>query len=277
MRKTDGETHGKGERDFEVLREQSLDSTSSSPTHGRRPGIGMDIGEFVRGMAHEIANPFNAISMNVELVKYLLERNQTARAREVLDRLMAECVRCGRLLQGMQRFGSALHAQERTVLDLRQQIDSAIDLAQEEIGDKQAAIVVTQADSDIKIFADAPALECALTGLLHNAVEAGARKVQIDIRVDVDQAVIEFGDDGSGIPEDIRPRVTEPFFSTRRREGSCGLGLTLVRDLAAQHGGSLTIAADQVQGALVSLRLPLWVPREGPDPAIRFTIHPAKS
>ena len=233
------------------------DNTSATRTDDHPGGAIIDMGEFVRGMAHEIANPFNTISMNVELVKHLLERNQTARANEVLERLLAECIRCGRLLRGMQRFGSALHAQERTVVNLRSQVDSAIALAQEEMPSERMAITITQTESDLEIFADASPFQYAIAGLLHNAAEAGAKNIHIDIRRDVDDVVIDFGDDGSGIAEEIRTRVTEAFFSTRRLQGNCGLGLTLVRNLVVSQGGSLNIGATRQLGALVSLRLPL--------------------
>src|SRR5512141_1366598 len=129
----------------------------------------LDLGAFVRGAAHDIANPLNAIAMNAELVKLLLERDQPARAREALDRLLEDCARCGRLIQGMQRFGSGLHAGPRHSVAVNALIAAAIDLVRQE---RTAAMPAFHCDGiDATVLVDAPALERCIAGVLHNAAE----------------------------------------------------------------------------------------------------------
>jgi C4-dicarboxylate-specific signal transduction histidine kinase len=222
-----------------------------------KPSSSVDISGFVAGMSHEIANIFNTITINVEMVKYLIEGGQTTRAGDVLQRLVGECERCNRLVQGMQRFGSGLRSQDPVEISVREQIQATIALAHDEMRDERPTVSVSQNDDSLRIRADAPALNRAMAGLLHNALEAGAKAIQIDIRRNGDEVIIDFRDDGSGIAEAIRPRVTEAFFSTRRGDGCCGLGLTLMQDLALRHGGSLSVAANEPQGALLSVRLPV--------------------
>jgi signal transduction histidine kinase len=225
----------------------------------------LDLGAFVRGAAHDIANPLNAIAMNAELVKLLLEREQPARARETLERLLEDCARCGRLIQGMQRFGSGLHAGPRRTVAVRALIDAAIDLLRQE---RAAALPSFHCDGvEAKVLVDAPALERCIAGVLHNAAEAQADTIQIFIREDAagveaavvkDAAVvIEIRDNGTGIAAGAHAKVAEPFYSTRRANGNSGLGLTLVRELLRTHGGKLDISANLPHGTCVELRLPL--------------------
>jgi signal transduction histidine kinase len=215
----------------------------------------LDLGAFVRGAAHDIANPLNAIAMNAELVKLLLEREQPARAREALNRLLDDCARCGRLIQGMQRFGSGLHSGPRSTVAVRTLIDGAIDLLKQERAGALPAL--NRDDVGAQISADLPALERSLAGVLHNAAEAQADVIQIRTHLAGDAVVIEVLDNGTGIAADVRGKVIEPFYSTRRANGNSGLGLTLAHELLRTHGGSLSISANSPRGTCVELRLPL--------------------
>ena len=215
----------------------------------------LDLGAFVRGAAHDIANPLNAIAMNAELVKLLLEREQPTRAREVLDRLLEDCARCGRLIQGMQRFGSGLHTGPRTTVAVRTLIDGAVDLLKQERTGALPAF--TRDDIGAQVSADLPALERSLAGVLHNAVEAQADMIQIRTHLSDDAVVIEVRDNGTGIAAGAQNKLTEPFYSTRRANGNSGLGLTLAHELLRTHGGNLSISANSPRGTCVALRLPL--------------------
>ena len=215
----------------------------------------LDLGAFVRSAAHDIANPLNAIAMNAELVKLLLERDQPARARDALDRLLEDCARCGRLIQGMQRFGSGLHAGPRRKVAVNALIAAAIDLVRQE---RTAALPVFHRDAiDAGVLVDAPALERCIAGVLHNAAEAQADTIRISTHADGAAVVIQIRDNGTGIAADAHGKVAEPFYSTRRAYGHSGLGLTLAHELLRTHGGKLSIAANLPQGTCIELRLPL--------------------
>lgn len=215
----------------------------------------LDLGAFVRGAAHDFANPLNAIAMNAELVKLLLEREQPARAREVVDRLLEDCSRCGRLIQGMQRFGSGLHAGPRRTIAVRALIDAAIELVVQE---RTAAPPAFHCDGgDASVSVDSPALERAIASVLHNAAEAQADMIQIFTRDNGGAVVIEIRDNGTGIATDAHGKVAEPFYTSRRADGHSGLGLTLVRELMRTHDGRLSIAANSPHGTCVELHLPL--------------------
>ena len=67
-------------------------------------------------------------------------------------------------------------------------------------------------------------------------------------------------DDGPGIPEELRARVFEPFFTTRRDSGGTGLGLSVSLGIAESHGGSLVV--DEATGGGASFRLQLPIASE---------------
>ncbi|HEY7873363.1 MAG TPA: HAMP domain-containing sensor histidine kinase [Rudaea sp.] len=214
----------------------------------------LDLGEFVRGASHDLANLFNAVSMNAELTKLLLDRAEPKRLREVLDNLIADCARCGRMIQGMQSFGADLYPHAPETVAVRDLVDAAIDIVAQ---DRPNALSCSCGEMDTQIVVDRAAFESAIAGLLYNALEAGASAVAIHFRRDEEFVVIEFRDNGAGIPVELRARAVEAFFTTHVGDaGHCGLGLTLAHVLARRHGGTLAIAANNGAGTCVELRLP---------------------
>ena len=122
------------------------------------------------------------------------------------------------------------------------------------------------------IRADRVLLQRAVHNLALNAVEAGAAGGPVEIRVgsSADGVHVEVLDRGPGLPEDVRGRLFEPYVSTKRR-GS-GLGLSLVRDIARQHGGTVSLENREGGGARAVLVLPRSQPggdQAGPAQATR--------
>jgi len=104
----------------------------------------------------------------------------------------------------------------------------------------------------------AHALKRCLTNLISNAIDFGTRAtVQLD---DNGELVIRVRDEGPGVPEEELERVFEPFYrlehSRNRDSGGTGLGLTIARDIAQAHGGTLVLANLPQGGLEAALRLP---------------------
>ena len=226
---------------------------TDAPT--RSHGTEFDVGTFVRAAAHEIAGQINAISMNTELVKLLLERSDVARAQEVIKRMLSDCGRYGRMVRSLERFGSCMTAREREPVRIADLIEGATAAFVQERSDAKPTLQV-EAD-DASIVVDRVGMQRVLSGLLHNAAEAGAGSVAVEARRDADALTIVVADDGEGIRANIRARLAEPFFTTRRDEGHNGLGLTLAAEIAKAHGGSLSIDENPGHGTRATLRLPL--------------------
>ena len=216
---------------------------------------GLELGEFVRGLAHDIANPLNAMAMNAELTRVLLDRGDLAAARDALDRLLSDTTRCGRLVQSFQRFGAALQAGARDRAAAGMLVQSAAAQMRDELPNTGIEFVVSGA-TDAQVEVDVPALERALAGVLRNAAEAGATTIAIRVAAEHGNVRIEIADNGSGIEARWRERVTEPFFTTRRPQGASGLGLTLAQEIVRRHDGTLGVAAGEQHGTTITIQLP---------------------
>ena len=236
---------------------QQTGGIRTMPTKTMQPVVErseFDLGGFVRHIAHEIANPLNAIMMNAEMAKSLVERGDIARASEALARLVSDCARCGKLMRGMQNFGAGVDTREHGEMSVRDLIEGATsNIVFEYTGALPAFTIDATA---MNLAGDRAALERALVALLRNAAEAGASDVHLAARDDDDDVVIEVRDNGAGLDAKAIERVTNSFYSTKRAAGSMGLGLTLVRELVRKHGGAVTIRANSPTGLHVELRLP---------------------
>jgi signal transduction histidine kinase len=101
--------------------------------------------------------------------------------------------------------------------------------------------------------------------LLVNAIDASPHqgRVRIHVGSSGDSVVIQFADEGPGIPEKNIEKIFEPFFTTKADVGT-GLGLWVAKDLAVKHGGQVQVAQDEArQGACFEVTLPAVAVPEG--------------
>ncbi len=114
----------------------------------------------------------------------------------------------------------------------------------------------------LTVQGDARLLHRLLRNLLENARRHGGDEVSVSLKQEAGQAVIHVCDNGKGIAPEERERIFEPFYrpsGSREKEGSYGLGLALVRQIAERHGGSVRCLPREGGGACFAVRLPLVV------------------
>ena len=92
--------------------------------------------------------------------------------------------------------------------------------------------------ANVTVMVDRDMLRQVLANLCTNSAKAGARSVTFAVK----GAEIDVTDDGAGIPESIRPRIFDPYITTRKVGEGMGLGLAISRKILLDHGGDLTLA-----------------------------------
>ncbi|MFC5744045.1 sensor histidine kinase [Actinomadura rugatobispora] len=208
---------------------------------------------FVADASHELRSPITSLRLQLEANSAYPEgadwpaaNAQALAATERLSGIVDELLMLARLDAGATA--------ERRVVDLSR-------LAAEQIRRLARARVPVHADLDgpARVLGSPVQLDRLLTNLLDNAVRHARARVDLSVAVRDDEVVVTVDDDGTGIAPEDRERVFERF--TRLREGrrldkgGSGLGLPLSREIAASHGGTLTIE-DGPRGARFVLRLP---------------------
>ena len=104
-----------------------------------------------------------------------------------------------------------------------------------------------------RVLGDRRSIERALTNLIQNAIDHGGGKGTLWVTVGADG--IEVGDEGAGIPPELRARVFEPFYKGHKEGRGAGLGLSLVEEVMRRHGGRVSIL-EREKGACLRLSFP---------------------
>lgn len=110
-----------------------------------------------------------------------------------------------------------------------------------------------------KVLGSSQRIEQVVINLVLNACQAlpdQDRAVEISTRADGDGVLVTVRDEGTGIAPDHMPRLTDPFFTTKRESGGTGLGLSVSAGIVKELGGTLEFSSVQGQGTVVTLRLP---------------------
>lgn len=207
-----------------------------------------------RKLAHEFKNILTPLQLSLQMLEdqaAQLPGEQRARARRNLEAALAEVGELARLADQFSQY-ARLPEPRLERLDL-----AAVARAAAARPMCEGVGVTCAAAGAVPVLGDAVLLSRAAHNLVLNACEASpaGATVEVAARRDGDRALLEVRDRGSGLPAELADRVFEPYVSTKRR-GS-GLGLSLVRDIARQHGGSASLEDRPGGGACARLSLPL--------------------
>ena len=126
---------------------------------------------------------------------------------------------------------------------------------------EEAARLDASADgAPLTVTGDERLLRRALRNLLENARRYGGGAIEVEVQRHADRALLRVCDRGPGVPEAMRERIFEPFFRMpghAEQAGGVGLGLSLVRQIAVRHGGSVRCDARVGGGSCFVVSLPL--------------------
>jgi signal transduction histidine kinase len=209
------------------------------------------------GLAHEIRNPINAAKLQLQLLERRLHRAaDDPKLTEPLERAQKEIERLTALLNEFLVFARPpdLHAQEHELVAVVRQV---LDGEREAAEQRGVALELDAEPAEVLAEFDVAKVHQLVFNLVRNACEAvsAGGRVAIAVRVDDGRCVIRVADDGPGIPDDVRPRIYEPFFSTK--DSGTGLGMSIVHSLVTAHGGSIDLATGP-HGTAFEIAIPRW-------------------
>jgi nitrogen fixation/metabolism regulation signal transduction histidine kinase len=216
--------------------------------------------DVARRLAHEIKNPLTPIQLAFQQLEARL-RARADRDAE-LDRLLrdtGEIVReeIGTLQRLVEEFSGFAK-----LPDVRPEPAELAEVVEEFLRTspqlaEEADIQVTRGEP-CPVALDRLLMRRVLTNLVRNAIEAARpqrARVHVEIARDGDRGVLTLADEGPGIPPEVRDRMFDPYFTTRR-EGT-GLGLAIVKKIVLQHGGEISAGARPGGGASFAISLPI--------------------
>jgi len=213
------------------------------------------LGTYAAGIAHELNNPIGTIALSAE---YAVRTEDPERRAKLLDNIVANAQRCGRIVESVLRFAKDETTRKWSV-DLNALIRQCVDLVKTYVGQERIVVDLDLNEPAAKIVCNPTEIEQVFVNLLRNAVEAHPGRCRVCIRCSLFErhARIVISDDGPGIAKANRDRVFDPFFSTRRGSGGSGLGLSITHRILTGHGGSIRLRSERGAGATFEIELPL--------------------
>ena len=215
------------------------------------------VARVVAGVFHELNNSLQVIGGLAELLQ---DAPGTPPAvADGLRRIHGQNAKASLAIADVMAF-SRQKPDERGRVSMREVATRAVSLRTFAIGRARLTIVYAPPKTgvvDVQGFANL--LLQAVLNLIVNAEQALAGQQDGTIRVELETpagwVVVRVSDNGPGIDPDVAERLFEPFVTTRSREESSGLGLAVARQIAEEHGGTLTLESASA-GASFALRLP---------------------
>ncbi len=233
------------------------------------------IGRLTSGVGHEVKNPINAIVVHLELLRTKLNlAGSDSRAVRHLDIIESEIQRLDRVVQTLVDFSRPVELQLKDQ-DLRGVVSSVLMLASAELETRNVRVVSELPQRELLAKLDADLIKQAILNIVLNGAQAmeelGGGELTVHMREEGRMAVLNIIDQGTGIPDDIRDKIFDLYFTTKK-EGS-GIGLAMAYRILQLHNGSIDVQSSPSTGTIFALRIPLLTAAEV---KLRGSLHLAK-
>ena len=218
--------------------------------------------DFVANVSHELKTPIGAVSLLAEALAFAAD--DPDQVRKFAKRLTKESERLTRITQEIIEL-SRLQAADALAKPELISIDHMVSLAIDQnhvAADASAVQLVSGGDAGATVYGDEALLVVALHNLIANAIQYSPSTSRIGIGVSNVGGIVEIAvtDQGIGIPEEDLDRVFERFFridpARSRNTGGSGLGLSIVKHVAHNHGGDVRVWSQVGNGSTFTIRLP---------------------
>lgn len=213
------------------------------------------LGEMAARLAHQIRTPLSSTTL---YMAQLGRNDLPAEVRtDVVGKVNNRLEHMGKLLESMLGFVRGTTPQKETIC-LQQVLHEFSCVVGPQLKANKSRVRITEVDHTLTIDGDKDALVAVLSNLAMNALEVCSGGVNLEVRVcalNDSWLQIQVEDDGPGIADDLLDRVFDPFFTTRA--AGTGLGLAVVANTIANHGGSVSVENKPERGARFSIELPI--------------------
>jgi signal transduction histidine kinase len=229
------------------------------------------IGRLTSGVAHEVKNPINAIVVHLEVLRQKLQQLDPDTRRHI-DVIGSEIQRLDRVVQTLVDFTRPVELRLAD-LDLRRLVDEVVVLAQPDAERHGVSIVRDLPHDGLPVKIDADLVKQAVLNIVLNGVQAMPEGGALTIvgRRAGDDVQLEVRDQGAGIPQEVRDKIFNLYFTTKKN-GS-GIGLAMAYRVMQLHNGSVEYDSVEGRGTVFRLRLPLSAPEV--EAGQEFAVRPS--
>lgn len=257
----------KRQRDFErqnrenqeILLERLADLLEEQE-HNRRL---LAITDLIKGFSHELGQPITNIRYAIQLYYMKQEKEQveiSLEEKELLDGIIIQTSRVGKLLN---RFAPIISSKnQKEYFNVYDEIAAIFEELSMRLNNEEIKYSIV-GDKDVELYGEAIQFSQVFYNLIINAIYAINKKkingeINVAIQLDRGDLIIQFSDNGIGIPKEIQKKIFDPFYSTKRKEseeGGEGLGLYIVWNILKVFNGKISVDSHYENGARFIIRI----------------------
>ncbi|MBN1868569.1 diguanylate cyclase [Candidatus Sumerlaeota bacterium] len=222
------------------------------------------LGEMAAGIAHDFNNMLAPILGRTQLLKEKCDNSDTLRSLEVIEKAATDGAATIRRIQDFARSATSRNYE---VLDVAELVQDCIQITRGRWKDEaeregRRYVMEVEFRGTLVVYGSSTELREVVTSIIMNCLDAmpDGGTVRFEGQIEEDEVVLLISDTGCGMSEDVLNRVFEPFFSTKRGEGT-GLGLSVAYGIVMRHQGRIECSSTPGQGTLLRIRLPLHAGR----------------
>lgn len=226
------------------------------------------LGELAAGVAHEINQPLNAMTIICQDVIRDVDKDrlEVASLRGNLEEAVAEMRRLAEIVSQMRLFARKTTGTQQETLNINEPLEGVFSLIGQQLMLRDIE-VVKELSADCQVVGDRVRLGQVFMNLITNARDAVAGNENgksINVKTFRQQAssggrrfvTFEIRDDGSGIPSHLRERIFEPFFTSKEAGNGTGLGLSVTKQIVEEHAGRIELESNEGDGTTFRVLLP---------------------
>jgi len=218
------------------------------------------LGTLAAGIAHEINNPLGAILMAAHAAReFNKQGGKQKMVDQMLEQIMVDTRRGSQIVRSVLQFARQEQS-DRKAFRLRDLALNARTHALRYAAGNEVDIKVRGPDESPWVLVAAMEIEQALVNLLHNAIDAQASRIEVQVRPlpETERVSVQIIDNGKGMTSEQIAQAFDPFYTGRNHTGGTGLGLSIAQGIVLAHGGKMALTSAPGRGTTVTFDLP-WI------------------
>ncbi len=245
-------THHSLAKSMDLLKEKQAQLVESE----KRASLGL----LVSGVAHELNNPLNNISLIAERItedgEYLVTQDMKG-----LQNILTQCERAKHIVNDLLDFARARKSEEMEKLDIVMVIEDSVNLVANELKINNINLKMDIPERAVYIYGNRSKMEQVFVSIITNAIQAMNTNGMITVSLTPQEAdnnvLVHISDTGPGITKEDIKNIFDPFFTTKPIGEGTGLGLSVCRSLVQEHKGEIEVESTTGKGTTFMINLPL--------------------
>jgi len=214
------------------------------------------MGKLTSQIAHELNNPIYGIMNTLELLR--TEVPPESKRRRILELSLSETQRLAEMLRNMLSF-SKPEEEKRRPVKINELVEGILLVMEKQMRESNIKVETYFDETLPEVMASTNQMRQVMLNLLKNAKEAMPKGGSLTVRTSREdhKVVVAIQDTGVGIPEELRDKIFEAFFTTKQKVKGVGLGLSVCYGIIKDHGGEIRVESEMDKGTTFTILLPM--------------------